>query len=70
MRSLRLDISTVLVNEKRMNDDITHPTSRWLMPNSARMAGMAGPMTAESSAAMKTPSNKTLNKTRGELVMA
>ena len=56
-RSPRLASSGVLHNEHRMNTTISSPASRWSMAKASRSAGMAGAITAVSSAAMNTPMN-------------
>ena len=56
-RSPRLASSAVLHSEHRMNTTISSAALRWSMAKLSRSAGMAGAITAVSSAAMNTPMN-------------
>jgi len=60
-----LAISAVLGSENRMNTTISSPASRMLRSKLARSTGIAGAMTAVSSAAMKTPVSSTGIRRRG-----
>ena len=64
-RSPRLASSAVLHSEQSTNTTISSPASRWSMAKASRSAGMAGAITAVSSAAMNTPMNSAGNSRRG-----
>ncbi len=64
-RSPRLASSAVLDSEHRMKTTINSPASRWSMAKASRSAGIAGAITAVSSAAMNTPMNSAGIRRRG-----